>query len=100
MYVPQLDSLAAMPKLKSLISDEGVSHAHWYVNTPVCCPSRTETLSGRYHHNIRDENGPEWKISGCGDERVGASHRCGCMRVNTSRCVPTDIKAGDGHSFA
>ena len=58
-----------------LVGSAGASHAHWYVNTPVCCPSRTETLSGRYHHNVRDRPGPEWDISGCGDEAVGQEHK-------------------------
>ena len=71
----ELDSLTAMPKLGRLVGSAGASHAHWYVNTPVCCPSRTETLSGRYHHNVRDRPGPEWDISGCGDEAVGQEHK-------------------------
>eukprot|EP00055_Hartaetosiga_balthica_P014901 m.84877 g.84877 ORF g.84877 m.84877 type:complete len:433 (-) comp8722_c0_seq5:1030-2328(-) len=31
------------------------------VNTPICCPSRTETFSGRYFHNI----GPPHEQGGC-----------------------------------
>ena len=90
----ELDSLDAMPKLRSLVAEQGASHRHWYANTPVCCPSRTETLSGRYHHNIRDDPGPEWHLNGCGDEAVGQEHPCGCMRVNTSR-VFEDHHYGD-----
>jgi len=81
----ELGGLEPMPKLRKLVGEQGTTHSKWYVNTPVCCPSRTETLSGRYHHNIRDDNGPEWELNGCGDEPVGDSHPCGCMRVNTSR---------------
>ena len=73
-----------MPKLRSLIGEEGATMRHWYVNTPVCCPSRTETLAGRYHHNVRDGPGEEWGRSNCGDEAVGKPHTCGCMRVNCS----------------
>ena len=73
-----------MPQLQNLVADAGASMAHWYVNTPVCCPSRTETLSGRFHHNMRDRNGPEWSRFHCGDEAVGKPHLCGCMRMNCS----------------
>lgn len=38
--------------------------------------------------------GPEWDLNGCGDEAVGENHRCGCMRVNTSR-VFEDHHYGD-----
>lgn len=33
---------------------------NWFINTPVCCPSRGEILSGRYFHNIMSADG-----SGC-----------------------------------
>ena len=40
------------------------------VATPICCPSRTETFSGRYYHNI----GPP--------KETGS-----CMHVNTTHAV-------------
>ena len=80
----ELGGMMPMPKTRRLLGEGGVTHSKWYVGTPVCCPSRTETLSGRFHHNMRDGYGPEWNISGCGDEHVGQAHRCGCMRMNCS----------------
>ena len=74
-----------MPKLRRLIGEQGLTHRHFYVNTPVCCPSRSEYLSGRFHHNIRDsyyKGGTEHQ--GCGDEAVGKDHPCDCMRVNST----------------
>lgn len=81
----EIGGLTPMPKLRQLVGDEGATMKHWYVNTPVCCPSRTETLSGRYHHNMRDGPGKEWERLDCGDEPVGEPHKCGCMRMNCSR---------------
>jgi arylsulfatase A-like enzyme len=83
----EIGGLAPMARLRSLVGAEGASMQHWYVNTPVCCPSRTETLSGRYHHNMRDANGEEWERSGCGDEPVGEPH--GCARISANGTLMT-----------
>ena len=69
-----------MPKARSLLGGAGASATAFYVNTPVCCPSRSEYLSGRYHHNIRQSSYEG--SQGCGDEAVNASHPCGCMRID------------------
>jgi N-acetylglucosamine-6-sulfatase len=45
-----LNSLQAMPKLNKLIVSQGASFTSAYVNTPVCCPSRSTYLSGLYNH--------------------------------------------------
>lgn len=45
-------SLEVMPKLDERLTREGASFSHFYVNTPICCPSRTEFFSGRYYHNV------------------------------------------------
>lgn len=44
-------SIAHMPRLQSLLVGHGVSFANAFVTTPVCCPSVTSMLTGKYAHN-------------------------------------------------
>lgn len=46
-------SMNAMPQANALLGDVGIRFSNFYVNTPVCCPSRSELISGRFNHNIR-----------------------------------------------
>ena len=43
--------LDAMPHLRSLISDTGMTFSNMFVNNADCCPSRATFLTGRYPHN-------------------------------------------------
>ena len=67
-------SLNAMPHAHALLAAQGGSFDNFYVNTPVCCPSRSELFSGRLNHNIRmptpqggcmhmDSNSTEWQAN-------------------------------------
>ena len=51
----RLDDISArtMPYAWSLLARGGTSLRDYYVTTPVCCPSRTSLLTGRYAHNHR-----------------------------------------------
>eukprot|EP00937_MAST-01D_sp_MAST-1D-sp2_P003799 g3799.t1 len=51
-------SLEAMPKLQEHLMAGGARMRNAFVNTPICCPSRTEFFSGRYYHNIGPPNDP------------------------------------------
>jgi N-acetylglucosamine-6-sulfatase len=46
----ELQSLAYMPKLKALISDQGATFDNFFAAVPVCCPSRSSLYSGLYQH--------------------------------------------------
>lgn len=46
-------SIAYMPKLKSLITDQGATFQNYFVSMSLCCPSRTATLRGQYGHNTQ-----------------------------------------------
>eukprot|EP00038_Savillea_parva_P030431 m.77804 g.77804 ORF g.77804 m.77804 type:complete len:571 (+) comp9164_c0_seq1:117-1829(+) len=41
-----------IPQTRALVADAGVRLTNFMVATPVCCPSRTEFLTGRYMHNL------------------------------------------------
>jgi len=48
-----LGSMDAMAFTSGLAS-RGTNLTNFFAHTPVCCPSRSELLTGRYFHNIRD----------------------------------------------
>ena len=53
-----LGSLHAMPQLRKHLMDGGSLVENFYVNTPICCPSRTESFTGRYFHNVGPPRSP------------------------------------------
>ena len=36
-----------MPKTQRLLVEEGTTATQFFIHTPICCPSRSEVLSGR-----------------------------------------------------
>ena len=44
-------SLRVQPRLQRLIADKGTTFANSFATNPVCCPSRSSFLTGRYSHN-------------------------------------------------
>lgn len=60
-----------MPNVDRYIAQQGTTFANAFVHTPICCPSRSTMLSGRYLHNGGAQNnsisgncdGKEWKES-------------------------------------
>jgi N-acetylglucosamine-6-sulfatase len=40
-----------MPRLKSLITDQGEAFSNYLISESLCCPSRATTLRGQYAHN-------------------------------------------------
>jgi arylsulfatase A-like enzyme len=45
------DTLPVMPSVARLFMDEGRRYPRAIVTTPLCCPSRSSILTGRYAHN-------------------------------------------------
>jgi len=50
---PPASGSTPMPKTQKLMADGGATASNWYIHTPICSPSRSELLSGRYFHNIK-----------------------------------------------
>ena len=50
-----LGGIDGMPNLLDSMRTHGRSFDAAYVNTPICCPSRTALLSGRYGHNLQEK---------------------------------------------
>merc|ERR1719178_313982 len=56
----ELGGLTPMNKTRELLGSQGAVGDAFYIATPICCPSRTETLSGRLYHNVLEDN-----LQGC-----------------------------------
>lgn len=46
-----------MPKTQRLLSEAGIHAENWHIHVPICSPSRSTLLSGRYFHNIKKVGG-------------------------------------------
>jgi hypothetical protein len=64
-----LGSMRAMPHTTRLLGEGGANLTQFRVNTPICCPSRSSMLTGRFEHN----------------NRVSSLAGGGCMHMNSSR---------------
>jgi arylsulfatase A-like enzyme len=47
-----------MPKTRSQMEEKGAMANQFFIHTPICCPSRSELVSGRYYHNIKTTHAP------------------------------------------
>ena len=49
------DSMDYMPFTKHHFESNGMTFTNSFVSTPICCPSRTESIAGRTFQNIRQD---------------------------------------------
>jgi len=52
----KLGGMVPMQKLNKLLVEEGTTFNNMFVTTPLCCPSRSSILTGRYIHNHNTVN--------------------------------------------
>ena len=51
-----------MPQTKDLLAEGGATAENFFIHTPICNPSRSELLSGRYFHNIKTTGTSTWEM--------------------------------------
>jgi N-acetylglucosamine-6-sulfatase len=54
---PMHNSVGPMPKTQKLLVEAGTMAENWFIHTPICCPSRSELVTGRYYHNLKQQGG-------------------------------------------
>ena len=59
---PTHNGQTPMPKTQALMADAGATATNFFVHTPICNPSRSELLSGRYFHNIKTVDATLWAM--------------------------------------
>ena len=60
-----IDSFSVMPTLVNEVFAKGTNVSEARVASPICCPSRTSLFSGRYPHNLGDD-----ELGWCGNFSV------------------------------
>eukprot|EP01052_Picozoa_sp_SAG31_P051924 SAG31_NODE_12567_length_932_cov_0.985594_1_plen_167_part_01 len=59
----QLGGWEPMVQTQELLQKRGAFLSNWRIHTPICSPSRSETISGRYFHSIKSKlNVPPEKL--------------------------------------
>ena len=49
--LPKAPGPNPMPQLQKYLTEKGTTFSNAFVHTPICCPSRSSYMTGRYLHN-------------------------------------------------
>jgi N-acetylglucosamine-6-sulfatase len=81
-----LGGMEPMPKTRRLLGEAGAVATNWFIHTPVCCPSRAETLTGRYFHNVKiDSVHVDLSVVNTTKSGGGCGSNNGCMCVDDDK---------------
>eukprot|EP00730_Choanoeca_flexa_P004007 TRINITY_DN11568_c0_g1_i7.p1 TRINITY_DN11568_c0_g1~~TRINITY_DN11568_c0_g1_i7.p1 ORF type:complete len:388 (+),score=44.17 TRINITY_DN11568_c0_g1_i7:39-1202(+) len=63
-----------MRHTKRLLQNSGALLTEWRIHTPICSPSRSESISGRYFHNIKSDLAvPPMKVNPAASAHINSS---------------------------
>ena len=87
-----LGGVEPMKELKEHIASKGTQFSRAYAHTPICCPSRSSFLTGRYLHNsLTFQNSI---ATGCGNDTWASGPETRTYAVHASRAGYTTFYAG------
>lgn len=78
-----------LPRVAKELTQDGVTMENWFVHTPVCCPSRSEIITGRMFHNLafKASETNKWDTQPNGMARQ-------CMHIDENNLSPGPTFAG------
>lgn len=91
----ELGSPAVLKKTQRIVREEGAEFINAFVNSPMCCPSRSSILTGMYNHNHNTNtnnancSSPEWRR---GPERRNFGRFLAEAGYATGECLCWELK--------
>mmetsp|Transcript_34709 Transcript_34709/g.79169 ORF Transcript_34709/g.79169 Transcript_34709/m.79169 type:complete len:521 (-) Transcript_34709:40-1602(-) len=87
-----LGGISSQSFLKQKVIDQGMRFEHGFANTPVCCPSRSSILTGKFTHNHGARNNS--KEGGCASDSWYAGPEKDSLAVHMHQAGYYSLYAG------